>query len=264
MAEIIAAIDEVGANDLFDTAIGTIGTLSSSGADTLGPFGVGYAVSGSFVNGDVDLIAPDTVKIDHLRFNWNVDLTLSLDLSFLDFCLPQVCVDIPCVGQVCTPTICFSFPTISVTVPLSDFVEVSADLGLAFGLSGGVWKVEVVVQGVSQLQFGPATAGMLLVLGSAVSVAVLAIPILGLIAAPIVAAIFVGIGVAGLTGLLGPIISPFISGLRIPVYSRDQHFQVLPAAGPNDPAVFITIDDVRARVDSTDEDELVLTAEISP
>ena len=263
MAEIIAAIDEVGANDLFDTAVGAVGTLADAGVSTLGPFGVTYAVSGSFVNGNVDLIAPDTVRIDQLRFNWNVDLSLSLDLGFLDFCLPQACVDIPCVGQVCTPTICFEFPTISVPVSLSDFAEVTADLGLAFGLNSGIWTVEVVVQGISQLQFGPATAGMILVIGAVVTAAVLAIPLVGLIAAPIVAAMFVGIGVAGLTGLLGPIISPFISGLRIPVYSQPQNFRVLPPDGPNDPAVFITIDDVRALIDSSDEDELVLVAEIS-
>jgi hypothetical protein len=264
MAEIIAAIDEAGANDLLDTALATLSIPPQAGTESLGPFGVAYTLSGSFVNGDVDLIAPGTVRIEDLRLNWSATLTLSLDLSFLDFCLPQVCVDIPCVGEVCTPRICLEFPTISVTVPLSDFVEVTADLGLDFGLSGGVWEVAVVVQSVSQLRFGPATAGMLLLLGAAVTAAALAIPILGLIAAPVVAVVFAAITVTGLTGLLGPIISPLIAGLRIPVYSENQHFEVLPADGPVDPAVFITIDDVRALVQSTDEDELVLTAEISP
>jgi hypothetical protein len=38
---------------------------------------------------------------------------------------------------------------------------------------------------------------------------------------------------------------------------------VLPAAGPLDPAVKVVIDSLAAIIQSTDEDELVVTADIS-
>jgi len=60
-------------------------------------------------------------------------------------------------------------------------------------------------------------------------------------------------------------VAPFISGLKIPLYSQPQLFEVLPASGALDPAVFITLDDVKAAVDgSGGEDELVLTVDVSP
>ena len=105
MSEIIAAVDEGAANSLLDTAIGLIPPQSASGSGNLGPFVASYSVNASLVNGDVDLIAPDIVRVVDLRLNWNLNLSFGLDLSTIlpDFCLPQVCVRIPCVGRVCTP-----------------------------------------------------------------------------------------------------------------------------------------------------------------
>jgi hypothetical protein len=265
MSEIIAAIDENGANTLLADAVQTIGTLSKSGSGSLGPFSASYTVSGSFVSGAVDLIPPDTIRIDHLRFNWHIDLSFSIDLNdFLPhFCLPQVCVDIPCVGTVCTPTICIDWPTITVPVGFGDFAEATADFGLNVALTGGNWKVQIVVKNVSQLQFGLATAAVLALIGAAITPILLLIPFIGPFLAIAVDAILAGIGIAGLTGFLGPIISPFISGLTIPVYDQPKHFQLLPAAGANDPAVFIELDAVQARIEGSDEDELVLDVDIS-
>ncbi|OZB87733.1 MAG: hypothetical protein B7X41_11910, partial [Microbacterium sp. 14-71-5] len=82
--------------------------------------------------------------------------------------------------------------------------------------------------------------------------------------AVLVAAVVAAIGVAGLTGLLGPILTPFISGTRFPVYAQPQLFTVLPAAGANDPAVTVTLDTIAAEVQhNPPEDELVLSADIS-
>jgi hypothetical protein len=266
MAEIIAAVDEGGANALLGDAIQTIGTQSKSGSGSLGPFTASYNLTGHFTNGTVDLIAPGTVRIDHLRFDWNVDLSFQIDLnSFLPhFCLPQVCVDIPCVGKVCTPKICLSWPTITVPVSFGDFVEATADFGIDVSLNGGNWKVQIVVQNVSQLQFGPGTAGILVLIGAAITPILLVIPFIGPFLAIAVDTILLAIGIAGVTGFLGPIISPFISGLKIPVYNQPKHFQVLPAAGPNDPAVFVELDAVTAGIQHSDEDELVLSVDISP
>lgn len=266
MAEIIAAIDEGGANILLADALATIGMLSTAGSGSLGPFTASYNLTGHFTGGTIDLIAPGTARVDHLRFDWHVDLGFSIDLNdFLpNFCLPQVCIDIPCVGRICTPRICIAWPTIGVNVPLGDFVEASADLGIDIGLTGGNWKVQLVVQNVRQLQFGPATAGMLALIGLAITPVLLLVPFLGPFLAIAVNAILATIGIGGLTGLLGPIISPFISGLKIPVYEQPKHFLAVPGSGPTDPDVFIEIDTVSADVRSTDEDELVLSIDISP
>jgi hypothetical protein len=265
MAEITAAIDEGGANTLFTTALGLVPLPPQSGSGSLGPFVASYSAAAQFVSGSIDLIAPATVRVANLRLNWQVSLSFGIDLNrFLPrLCLPQVCVDIPCVGRVCTPRICIPWPSITVPVSLADFVETTVDFGLDVALAGANWRVRALVQNVSQLQFGPATAGMLLLIGLAITPLLLAIPFIGPFLAIAVNAILAAIGIAGLFGFLGPIISPFVSGLAIPIYQQPQAFQVLPASGPNDPAVFITLDAVTADIQSTDEDELVLGVDIS-
>jgi hypothetical protein len=266
MAEITAAVDETGANDLVATALASLGTLSDSGTGSLGPFTASYTASATLSSGPVDLIAPGTVRIQNLRADWTVAASFGFDLSDIipDFCLPRICVNIPFIGRVCTPRICIDWPTVSIPVVLSDFVEVSADLGLAVALDAGKWKAKAVVQSLSQLQFGPATFGLLLVIGAAATAVLLAIPFIGPLLAVAVAAILLAIGIAGLLGFLGAILSPFLAGLEIPLYEQPQQFEVLPADGPFDPAVFVTLDAVAARVDSTTEDELVLAIDISP
>lgn len=265
MAEIIAAVDETAANKLVDTAIALVPTQSKSGSGSLGPFVASYAVSADLVSGDVDLIAPDIIRVVDLRANWHADLSIGIDLSTIlpDFCLPQICVNIPCVGRVCTPRICIDWPTISVPVSFGDFVKTTADFRLVIKLSGGVWTVEAEIVGVPNLQFGPTTAGLLLVIGAAITPILLAIPFIGPFLALAVNTILALIGIAGLTGLLGPIIGLFISGLRIPIYKQDQLFEVLPASSAVDPAVHVTIDAIKAIVEKSDEDELILTADIS-
>jgi hypothetical protein len=266
MNEIVAALDEGGANILFVDALQALGTLSKSGNGSLGPFDASYTVSGSFTSGAIDLIAPGTVRIDHLHFDWNANLTFSVDLNDIlpHFCIPQACVHIPCVGTVCTPKICIDWPTISVPVSFGDWVEATADFGLDVSLDmGTTWKVQIVVQNVSQLQWGPGTGAILAAIGAAVALAVAWIPFIGPFLAIAVAAVVAAIDIAGLTGLLGPIISPFISGLKVPVYSQAKHFQVIPAAGAIDPAVFIELDAVTAAIQSSDEDELVLGVDVS-
>jgi hypothetical protein len=264
-SEIIAAIDEAGANDLLDTALLALPALSDSGSSSLGPFTAAYTVGGTFTNGDVDLIAPGTIRIEDLRFDWAVQLSFGFDLSSVlpDFCLPRVCIPLPCGGSVCTPRICIDWPTISIPVNLADFVEVTADFGLSISLQGGVWEVAAVVQNLGQLQFGPTTFGLLAVIGGALTLILIAIPFIGPFLAVAVDAVLLAIGIAGLLGFLGPILSPFIAGLKIPIYSQPQQFEVLPASGPVDPAVFVTLDAVSADVTSTDEDELVLAIDIS-
>lgn len=265
MAEIIAAIDEQGANSLLDTAIGALPPVSDSGSGSLGPFVASYSVSATLTNGDVDLIPPDIIRLVDLRVDWHLVLHFGIDLSTIlpDFCLPQVCADIPCVGRVCTPRICIDWPTIGVTVPFSDFVRATADFRLDISLTGGVWKVQAVIVGVPNLQFGATTALLLAAIGAAVTPILLAIPFIGPFLAIAVDAILLAIGIAGLTGFLGPILTPFVSGLKIPLYSQPKLFPVLPAESAVDPQVTITIDQIAAEVVNSGEDELVLSADIS-
>ena len=265
MSEIIAAIDEAGANKLLDTAIGLIPPQSSSGSSSLGPFTTSYFATASLVNGDVDLIAPDIIRIVDLRLNWSISLNFSIDLSTIlpDFCLPQVCVRIPCVGRVCTPRICIDWPTIPIGVSFSDFLKTTADFRLVINLSGGIWTVEAEIVGIPNLQFGATSALLLAAIGAAVTPILLLIPFIGPFLAIAVNGILLAIGIAGVTGLLGPILTPFVSGLRIPIYKQPQQFEVLPIEGPVDPRVTITIDQIAAEVRSSDEDELVLLADIS-
>ena len=61
-----------------------------------------------------------------------------------------------------------------------------------------------------------------------------------------------------------PVAVPVRARREFPLYDQPQQFKVLPADGPFDPAVFITLDAVAARVDSTTEDELVRAIDVSP
>lgn len=266
MAEITAALDEQGANKLFDAAIAAIGTQSTSGSGSLGPFLASYTIQGTLVNGDVDLIPPTTIRIVDLRLDWNLNLSFGIDLSVIlpDFCLPQVCIDIPCVGKVCTPKICIDWPTITVPVSFGDFIKTTVDFEIVVTLAAGHWKAEANVLGVPNLQFGATSAALLVAIGLAVTPVLLAVPFIGPFLAVAVNLILAAIAIAGVTGFLGPIITPFVSGLKIAIYDQPQLFEVLPAQGPVDPKVDVTIDaiDVVVAHNGT-EDELVLTAAIS-
>lgn len=267
MPEIIAAIDEVAANDVLSDAEITLGTIPLNGTAPLGPFVATYAGFAKLSGGTIDLIPPGTVHIDDLRLDYAISCTFSLDLNTVlpRLCLPRVCVDLPCIGRVCTPEVCIDWPTISVPLAHADFVRVSADFGIDIKLDMGTWKVNIVIQGTPFLQFGPATAGLLLAIGAALGLALVWIPFIGPLLALAVNLVIATIAVAGVTGFLGVMLSPLLKGLSFEVYSQPQTFQVLPAAGPNDPAVAIQLDTVNAFVDgSGGEDELVLTIDVSP
>jgi hypothetical protein len=267
MAEITAALDEQGADKLLDTVIAAIGTQTRSGSGNLGPFLASYTVQGTLTNGDVDLIPPDTIRITDLRLDWHVGLNIGIDLGVIlpEFCLPRVCVGIPCVGEVCTPRICIDWPTITVPVSFSDFLQTTVDTRLDMSLTGGIWRVRAQIVGVPNLQFGATSALLLIAIGAAVTPVLLLVPFIGPFLAIAVNAILVAIAIAGVIGFLGPIITPFVSGLDFVLYEQPQSFQVLPVQGPFDPRVDITIDNIGAAVVHTPpEDELVLTVDISP
>ena len=260
-ADIIAAVDETGASTLLHAAEAAIGLRTGSGSVPFGPFGVAWSASASFTGGTVSLAPPDTVSIDSLEIDYSLSLILSIDLSFLDFCIPQVCIPTPW-GDICTPTFCITFPTIPVTVPFSSSATLSADFGIDVHLTSGTWFVDVVIQSVSQLDLGAAATLLLIAIGAAISAALLAVPFIGPLLAIAVAVIMAAFGVAEVTGLLGQIVSLFVSGLTFNVYKQPQVFQVLPASGPFDPPVSVTLAAVTADVQASDKNELVLSVDI--
>jgi hypothetical protein len=116
---------------------------------------------------------------------------------------------------------------------------------------------------VPNLQFGLVTTALLAAISAALTPVLLLVPFIGPFLALAANAILLAIGIAGVTGLLGPILTPFVAGLQIPIYEQAQTFEALPSGGAVDPAVFITLDSVGAFVTSDTEDELVLEVDIS-
>ncbi len=87
MADIVAAIDETAANVIVPSTIGSLPSVSRSGSGSLGPFGLSWSATASLTGGTVDLIPPpaDVIRIAGCRLNYTLGVTLSLDLSFLNF-----------------------------------------------------------------------------------------------------------------------------------------------------------------------------------
>jgi hypothetical protein len=265
MPDILVAADESAATQLLHDAETALGTISRSGSGSLGPFNANWGASAFLAGGAVDLIAPNIIRIANCELHYNLHFSFSFDLSNIipDFCLPQICIHIPFIGTVCTPTICINWPTITIPVNFSDVVRFTSDFSLNAHLSGSNWLIDVVIVGIPSLQISVAAAAILAALGLAAAAILAAIPFIGLFLAGAVLAITAAIGIAGITGLLGPILSLFVSGLTFNIYRQPRTFNVLPASLPLDPAVNINLDLITASVNHSDEDELLIAVDIS-
>ncbi len=267
MDDILIAVDENTSTSLVTAAQSALGTQSRSGNGNLGPFNANWTASAGFSGGTVDLRTPDVVRLQNVSMNFTVGIGFSIDLSDIlpDFCLPRVCINIPFIGRVCTPRICIDWPTINIgPINHSGSVNFTSDFRALASTSGADWKIDIQIVGIPNLQLDAISAVILVGLTSAVALALLAVPFIGPILATATALIGAAIGVAAITGLLGPILGLFLSGLSFEIYRQPQVQTVLPAAGANDPEVKIRIDSLAATVQSSDEDELVLTANVSP
>lgn len=262
MADITAATDQAAATKLLHDAETALGTKSASGGGSLGPFSASWSASASFSGGVIDLIPPNIIQITNCTVNYSLRFTFSVDLNNIlpRICLPQVCIPFT---DICTPRVCLDWPTISVPVSYSDVIHFTADFTLDPHLSGATWFIDVVIDGIPELDFSPAAAAILLAIGAALTPILLAIPFIGPFLAIAVDAILAAIGIAGITGLLGPILTPFVAGLRFTIYQQPKVFEVLPNSPPIDPAVHINLDLIAASVQASDKNELVLTANIS-
>jgi hypothetical protein len=267
MAEIVAALDEVGANKLLQDAIAAFNPSPDSGTDSLDVFQVDWTVSVSLSGGSVDLIPSDTIRIEDLHLDFSVDLTFHLNLNDIgEICIPESVSWAPW-GFIYTPEVCFDLPNITFDpVSHSGWAEFTGDFHPQVTLIGGTWKIDAVLDGIPSLKIDPATVFEIqsLLLAVAVSALFLAGPF-GWVFVPVVVTLINTLGAAALTGFLGPLLTPFVSGLALTVYQQPQLFEVVPAAGPVDPAVHVTLDSVSVSIDgSGGEDELVIGVDISP
>jgi hypothetical protein len=260
MSDIIAAADQTAATTLLHDAEATLGTLSKSGGGSLGPFVANYSASVSFSGGSVDLIPPNIIQLADCNVNYSLNFSFGIDLNdFLpSFCLPQICI----FGW-CTPKICISWPTVTIPISFSDTLTITGDFTVSAAQVGPNWIVSITIQSVPLLQFGAGTAALLAVIAAAVTAAVIWIPFIGPFLAGLADLVIAAIGIAGLTGLLGDIITPFISGLTFTLPPLPAKMLVLPAGGPTDPEVDVTITALGAAVQASDKNELVLSASIA-
>jgi hypothetical protein len=261
--DILAAADEAALTQLLHDAELAFGTHSTSGSSSFGPFTVTYGASANFSGGAVTLSPPNVVHVNNLSLSYTLNFTFSIDLNnFLPhFCLPQVCIKIPFIGKVCTPKICVSWPTISVPVSYSDAVTFSSDFAIVVHSVGAQWWIDITILGFPNINLSVTAGAILSALGLVLGAVLLAIPFIGPFLAGVVALLLSTIGIAGVTGLLGPIVSIFVSGLTFNIYKQPKHFQVLPSSGM-DPAVFMDIASLNALVESTDKNEFVIKADI--
>ncbi|WP_433040440.1 hypothetical protein [Dactylosporangium sp. CS-033363] len=258
--DVITAVDETAANILLARGEAALGTRTAADSTSFGPFGLSYSASAGLTGGVMRFVAPGTVAVDDIAVNYTLSLKLTLDLSFLDFCLPRICIPTP-FGNLCTPKICLHFPTIPVPLSFSGTAIVSADFGLSAALVSGDWVVSILIQQVRKLDLGLAATALVTAIGAAVVAALAAVPFIGPLLALAAGVVVAAFGVAALTGLLDDIVNLFLAGLSIELTRRPQVI-VLPANGPNDPPVPFTVTALAAEVQSTDEDELVLSADM--
>ncbi|SMX33021.1 hypothetical protein [Actibacterium lipolyticum] len=266
MDDIQVAVDEAQAGLLVSNAQALLGTLADSGTSSLGPFNMNWNASTFFSGGSVDLRTPDIVRIANMDMNFTVGIGFSIDIGdFLpDFCIPQICIPIPFFPDICTPEICITWPTIPVgPISHSGTVSATADFRLLAMQDGTDWLIEIEIVDIPSLSLDAASTAIGTALIAALSLALLQVPFIG----PFLAGLTVVLGaifaVSAITGLLGPILSLFLAGLTFEIYRQPQVQQVLPPMGAFDPAVSIRIDTLGADVQATDEDELVISANIS-
>lgn len=265
MSDILVAADEDAVTELLHDAETTLGTLSRSGPGNLGPFTANWGASAFLAGGAADLIPPNVIRIVNCELHYSLHFSFSLNLNNIlpSFCLPQICIPIPFLGRVCTPRICISWPTITIPVNYSDLIRFTSDFTLNAHLSGPTWLIDVVIVGVPNLQISVGAAAILGVLGLAAAAILASIPFIGPLLAGAVLLITAAVGIAGITGFMGPILGLFLSGLTLNIYKQPKLFTVLPFSPPFDAAVRINLDAIAASVSRTDEDELLITADIS-
>jgi hypothetical protein len=253
-----AVLDEYAVTQVLHNAQAAVGTLANNGSTYLFPCNYSYTANASFSGGTVQMVPPNKVKLVNFNMHYSLYLTVSLDLSDI---IPDI--NIPPFPPF-FPGLTYNWPTISLPVSYSSTAQVSTDCTLSTYLAGPDWHVDLAVQTVTQFTIGAAAPIILALIGAAVGPAVAVIPFIGWFITTAVLGITATIGIAGVANLLHVIFTPLVTGTSFTVYQAPQHYPVLPAAGPNDPTVYVNLDSVIASVVNSGEPELEVDVEISP
>ena len=253
-----AVLDEAAVTQVLHNAQAVVGTLTNTGSTYLFPCTYSYTANASFSGGTAHLAPPNKVKLVNFTMHYSFYLTVSLDLSDI---IPDI--NIPPFPPF-FPGLTYNWPTIAIPVSYSGTAQVSTDCTLSTYLAGPDWHVDLAVQTVTQFTIGTAAPIILALIGAAVGPALAVIPFIGGFVTAAVLGITATIGIAGVANLLHLMFTPLVTGTSFTVYQAPQHYPVLPAAGPNDPTVYVNLDSVTASVVHSGEPELEIDVEISP
>lgn len=270
------AVSESGANQLMQKLLAGE-SISKGDSASWGPFTVGYGVNVALSGGTIELIdAPlNIVRLHNLNIAGDVGVTFKFDLGQIlpKICIPpfQVCVDIPPIGKVCTPQVCVPWPppiTIPINLPFS--VNVSADFGLSVKDAGSNWEVDLLVFPFSPLiDLSPMADVITNQIETAVDGILNGIPLIGGLIAWLVNMVLGALS-SVLTAILSTISSfihdvillldLFSPTIPVPLLTFAKTQAMLPAGGPSDPEVDITIAALGAAIN---DHELVATADFA-
>lgn len=263
MQNVLTAIDETGSTVLYQKLAVALGTVTTSGTGSLGPFPLSYTLNATLAPGQVDLNPPNVIRILPLKVHWSLNALIKIDLNQLlpPIYLPHVKITITWKKWQIKITISvtwvhYPWPVLQVPLNVSDDVSAIANLRLIVRSDAANWYVYGRVVALPSFGFGPATASIIGALALILPALLLPIPLIGGLAAIATFAILGAITVGGVTGLLGPALTPLIAGREFMFYQRPRLLPLLPSQGPNDPAVNLSIDMVEASIVNSGEDEL--------
>jgi hypothetical protein len=266
------AVSESGANQLMQKLLAGE-SISKSDSASWGPFSVGYSVNVALSGGTIELIdAPaNIVRVHNLNISGNAGVYFSFNLGAIlpTICIPpfKVCIDIPFVGEVCTPQVCITWPSITIPINLPFSVNVSADFGISVQSAGANWEVDLLVYPFSLfIDLSPMASVIINAIESQVDAVLNTIPLIG----PLISSL-VNMVIGALSGVLSTIlnaISSFIHDvillldlfsptIPVPILTFAKTQAMLPAGGPSDPEVDVTIAALGATIA---DHELVATA----
>jgi hypothetical protein len=269
------AVSEAGVNQLVQDLLSSA-NASKSGSATFGPFTAGYSVSASVSGGTVELVdSPvQVIRIHDLNVSASVSVNVGFDLGNIlpTICIPpfQVCVDIPFVGEVCTPQFCVPWPSVNVslTIPLS--LDISADFGLQVEDGGTTWDVDLLIFPFSLvIDPSPIADAILNAVKAEVDSVLNGIPLIGPLIADLVDTVIgalesvIDLIAGAIDALIHEVIlllDIFSPTIPITLVSFNKIEEILPAGGPGDGAVDINLTSLTARID---QHELVAEASIA-
>jgi hypothetical protein len=269
------AVSESGANQLMQKLLAGE-SISKSDSASWGPFSVGYSVNVALSGGTIELIdAPaNIVRVHNLNISGNVFVFFTFDLGAIlpTICIPpfQVCIDIPFIGEVCTPQVCITWPIVTIPINLPFSVNVSADFGISVQSAGANWEVDLLVFPFSLfIDLSPMAGVIINAIESQVDAVLNTIPLIG----PLISWL-VNMVIGALSGVLSTILSAISSFIHdvillldlfsptipVPILTFAKTQAMLPAGGPSDPEVDITIAALGATIA---DHELVATADFA-